>query len=176
MDWLRDSCVLGYHVLEQQRLGAWDIPTSKFGFFFTSHSKKPLACTPKGVSENSIYPSVQWEFQDPKMEVLYHIRPIYCKAYVRGYPHKIWPYTVQYLHFRILKFPLISYGKEEIGNRIHQADFTRSTGPRDVRSGLSNVGSFPGAPLGSSICQRCPLLLGGFKHCLFSIWLWINTY
>ena len=29
------------------------------------------------------------------------------KAYVKEYPHKIWPYMVQYLHFRILTFPLI---------------------------------------------------------------------
>ena len=29
-----------------------------------------------------------------------------CKAYVREYPSKIWPYMVQYLHFRILEFPL----------------------------------------------------------------------
>ena len=29
------------------------------------------------------------------------------KAYVREHLHKIWPYMVQYLHFRILKFPLI---------------------------------------------------------------------
>ena len=29
-----------------------------------------------------------------------------CKAYVREYSRKIWPYTVQYLHFRILEFPL----------------------------------------------------------------------
>ena len=43
----------------------------------------------------------QWEFQDPKMEV-----PTIYKAYVREYPHKIWPYMVQYLHFRILEFPL----------------------------------------------------------------------
>ena len=28
------------------------------------------------------------------------------KAYVREYPQKIWPNMVQYLHFRILKFPL----------------------------------------------------------------------
>jgi hypothetical protein len=28
------------------------------------------------------------------------------KAYVREYPHKIWPYMVQYLHFRILDFPV----------------------------------------------------------------------
>ena len=28
----------------------------------------------------------QWELQDPKMEV-----PTIYKAYVREYPHKIWP-------------------------------------------------------------------------------------
>ena len=43
----------------------------------------------------------QWEFQDPKLEV-----PTIYKAYVRGYPPKMWPYMVQYLHFRILEFPL----------------------------------------------------------------------
>ena len=31
---------------------------------------------------------------------------IIYKAYVRGYTPKIWPYMVQYLHFRILEFPL----------------------------------------------------------------------
>ena len=32
------------------------------------------------------------------------------RPYVRGYPHKIWPYNmVQYLNFRILKFPLTVY-------------------------------------------------------------------
>ena len=36
---------------------------------------------------------------------LLYIRPIF-EAYVREYPSKIWPYMVQYLHFRILKFPL----------------------------------------------------------------------
>jgi len=34
-------------------------------------------------------------------------------AYVREYPHKIWPYMVQYLHFRILKFPLIKDEHDE---------------------------------------------------------------
>ena len=43
----------------------------------------------------------QWDFQDPKLEV-----PTIYKAYVREHPHEIWPYMVQYLHFRILKFPL----------------------------------------------------------------------
>ena len=44
---------------------------------------------------------VQWEFQDPKMKV-----PTMYKAYLRGYTPKIWLYMVQYLHFRILEFPL----------------------------------------------------------------------
>ena len=40
------------------------------------------------------------------MEVpIKYIRPI-VQAYVREYPPKIWPYMIQYLHFRILKFPL----------------------------------------------------------------------
>ena len=30
-----------------------------------------------------------------------------CKGYVRGYTPKIWRYMVQYLHFRILEFPLM---------------------------------------------------------------------
>ena len=40
----------------------------------------------------------QWPFQEPKLEV-----PNIYKAYVREYPYKIWPYMVQYLHFRILE-------------------------------------------------------------------------
>ena len=49
----------------------------------------------------------QCPFQEPKLEVpTVHIRPIF-QAYVTEYPHKIWSYMVQYLHFRILKFPSI---------------------------------------------------------------------
>ena len=38
-----------------------------------------------------------------------YVRPIFQAyvSYVREDPHKIWPYMVQYLHFRILNFPLI---------------------------------------------------------------------
>jgi hypothetical protein len=40
--------------------------------------------------------------------------PIF-QAYVSEYHHKIWPYMVQYLHFRILEFPLmigdLTFGK-----------------------------------------------------------------
>ena len=35
-------------------------------------------------------------------------------AYVREYPHKIWPYIVQYLHFRNLQFPLKN-GRLQLG-------------------------------------------------------------
>ena len=49
--------------------------------------------------------SNQWEFQDPKVEVLYHIRP-----YFGG----IFPYIGliygRYLQFRSLKWPLNSIG------------------------------------------------------------------
>ena len=43
--------------------------------------------------------------QEPKLEVPTIYKPIF-QAYVREYPYKIWSYMVQYLHFRILKFPL----------------------------------------------------------------------
>ena len=48
-------------------------------------------------------PISHWPSQEPiYWRYLPYIRPI-CQAYVREYPHKIWPYMVQYLHFRILK-------------------------------------------------------------------------
>ena len=59
-----------------------------------------------------VYPQVvktnpnQWPFQDPKPEV-----PATYKAHVREYPHKPWLYMVQYLHFRILEFPLTKCSK-----------------------------------------------------------------
>jgi len=53
---------------------------------------------------------VQWEFQDPKMEVLYHIRP-----YFGG----IFPYIGliygRYLQFRFLEWPLICGGFHKWG-------------------------------------------------------------
>jgi len=44
---------------------------------------------------------IQWEFQGPKMEVLYHIRPYFLGN--RPYIGLIYG---RYLHFRILKWPL----------------------------------------------------------------------
>ena len=57
----------------------------------------------------------QWPFQEPKFEV-----PTIHKANVREHPNKIWPYMVQYLYFRILKFPLI----------IPQIDMTQQKWPQ----------------------------------------------
>ena len=51
-------------------------------------------------------------FKILKWRYLPYIRPINIyiyKAYGREYHHKIWPYMVQYLHLRILEFPLIQY-------------------------------------------------------------------
>ena len=51
--------------------------------------------------------SINGHFRNLNWKYLPYVRPIF-QAYVRGYPHKIWPYMVlTYLHFRILKFPLI---------------------------------------------------------------------
>ena len=48
----------------------------------------------------------QWEFQDPKMEVLYHIKPYFAGIFpymgLKNRPY-IWN---RYLQFRILNFPL----------------------------------------------------------------------
>ena len=54
-----------------------------------------------------IDPSNQWPFQEPKLEV-----PTIYKAYLLGLCKRISPQNmaqnmVQYLHFRILEFPLI---------------------------------------------------------------------
>ena len=45
------------------------------------------------------YQRVNWGY-------LPYVRPLF-QAFAREYPSKIWPYIVQYLHFRILEFPLI---------------------------------------------------------------------
>ena len=67
--------------------------TSKFMLLHMGASKDGFLST-----KERLY---QWPFQEPKLEV-----PTIYKAYVREYSPKIWPYMVQYLHSRILKFPL----------------------------------------------------------------------
>ena len=57
----------------------------------------------------------QWPFQEPKLEV-----PTKYTAYIRpmwgNIPAKYGLYMVQYLHFRILKFPLTKNGKVMVVN------------------------------------------------------------
>ena len=65
---------------------------------------------------------IQWPFQEPKLEV-----PTIYKAYFLGLckgisPQKR-PYMVQYLHFRILEFPL-SYVKIAIEHDHRNSGFT----------------------------------------------------
>jgi hypothetical protein len=72
----------------------WGIPIA--GWFIREDPFKM-----DGLSPFMETPTYQWPFQEPKLEV-----PTIYKAYVREYSPKIWPYMVQYLHFRILKFPL----------------------------------------------------------------------
>jgi hypothetical protein len=59
------------------------------------------------------YPKIHWSIINGHSRILNwrylpYIFGLY-KAYVREYHHKIWPYMVQYLQFRILEFPLISF-------------------------------------------------------------------
>ena len=51
-------------------------------------------------SELMVNPGTDW-LEVPTI----YFWPIF-QAYVSEYPSKIWPYMVQYLHFRILEFPL----------------------------------------------------------------------
>jgi len=54
----------------------------------------------------------QWEFQDPKMEVLYHIRPYFAGDIPLHRPYIGLIYG-RYLQFRILKFPLKTWQKRK---------------------------------------------------------------
>ena len=53
----------------------------------------------------ALFLKVNGHFRNLNWRYLPYIRPMF-QGYVREYPHKILPYMVQYLHFRILKFPL----------------------------------------------------------------------
>ena len=53
-------------------------------------------------------PLIQWEFQDPKMQVLYHIRPYFAGDIPLHRPYIGLIYG-RYLQFRFLKWPLINF-------------------------------------------------------------------
>ena len=60
--------------------------------------------------ENEGGPSTQWEFQDPKMEVLYHTRP-----YLVGIFSCIARTLALWVLFNLVKWPLISRSGDELG-------------------------------------------------------------
>ena len=90
----------------------------------SSKQKKDVATLPEGPIQRLFFNAVHWEMGicpgkmhsdvmsmaipgSDSLEVpTLKKRPIF-QAYVREYPHKIRPYMVQYLQFRILEFPLI---------------------------------------------------------------------
>ena len=86
----------------------------------------------------------QWPFQNPKLEV-----PTIYKAYVREYPQKIWPYMVQCLHFRILKFTL-TWGSFELSHMCFKMS-SRLAAPNNIRR--PNQGT--SAPLPRSNASHC---------------------
>ena len=66
----------------------------------------------------------------------------------------------------------ISYGKEEIGNRIPQADFTRSTGPYDrCQVWPEQCGQFPGGAVGELNLSTLPIAAWWFQTC-FIMFYW----
>jgi hypothetical protein len=74
-------------------------------FFSLDHAKS--TSTWRFPKINGIFRILNWRY-------LPYIRPIF-EAYVREHPQKIWPYMVQYLHFRILNFPLTKWGIPKTG-------------------------------------------------------------
>ena len=81
--WLHNLHPAGFH----PRLWHYSVPTCSY------HQNRHHGCRP-----TMTHISIQWEFQGPKMEVLYHIRPYFVG---------IFPYIGRYLQFRFLKWPLI---------------------------------------------------------------------
>ena len=88
-------------------------PTITTTSIFRKHYPKPLPCSFVNYHADTVHPQIFPHFfhgyfhgENPKLEVP-TIYKAYLRAMIRGYTPKIWPYMVQYLHFRILEFPLI---------------------------------------------------------------------
>ena len=85
----------------RRRRGRLQSPQMALG---KSHRMSEDRLIPILLDRNSPYN--QWEFQDPKMEVLYHIRSYFVGIFPCNRPY-IGLIHGRYLQFRILKFPLI---------------------------------------------------------------------
>ena len=73
--------------------------------FPLNYFPSPTWVGPRGVCHGCPIPGV-WsmgDLQDPKMEIPTIYKAFFSGLCFREYPQKIWPYIVQYLHFRILK-------------------------------------------------------------------------
>ena len=89
----------------------------------------------------------QWPFQDLKLEVPTTYKAYNYKAYVREYPHQVWPYMVQYPHFRILEFPLsfwsvfplVCIGKSTIGESMPPPPASRLPSPHSLTHSLTTT-------------------------------------
>ena len=93
--WVTSSHWTVDHLRTQSHLGSWKKPMQN------AHVADP------GWPYPIIAPFFQWEIQDPKMEVLYHIRPYFLVIFpyigLKNRPY-IWN---RYLQFRILAWPLM---------------------------------------------------------------------
>ena len=102
-----------------------------------------------------------WPFQDP----------------VREYPHKIWPYMVQYLQFRILEFPLTllifhSLQDEDMHILVKGA-FAVDPPTDNVRQGLGYVFK---AFFGNQFWQFWPIDCHRFRVHFKGFCLWLSPF
>ena len=106
--------------------------------------------------------SIQWEFQDAKMEALYHIKPYFVVIF-----HYIGPIYGRYLHFRILKFPLIYF----FCFRLCRIQFVMCHDQR----GKNMLGSEKHIPIGLPSFYILVISYKLQKNCVFGIFLHCNT-
>ena len=89
--------------------GALHSYLSETDFAFMSNKCSTLSCNGIAQNDNTSWKGlVQWEFQDPKTEVLYHIRPYFCGDIPLHRPY------IGFIHgrdpeFRFLTLPLIGF-------------------------------------------------------------------
>ena len=123
-----------------------------------------------------------WPFQEPKLVV-----PTIYKAYVREYPPKYglrMPYMVQYLHLRILKFPLNwgspkyqafdSFPNDKLGGprfALHSAQWEDQSSPN---FGSTKCPKFPGGELKKD--ETAAWSSHDVHDCFFSFKFWSLAY
>ena len=99
-----------------------------------------------------------------------------CKGYVKGYTPKVWPYMVQYLHFRILKFPLTRgdqpyYLRDQVHPLLSWAWKCHCV----VSLGQAKLGSvFIGLRLRFKVCSGWSVFVLSWRGGYWS-WLWLPS-